>query len=61
MRAIKAYDILQVWSSLTDKWLDFATVRSDDIHIVKNHAAKKGFRVISGNMPDCGKVLLGGK
>ncbi len=58
MRAIKAYDILQI---LRDGvWMDYSTLRDADdfFNAEKFVRGSKAFRVVSGNMPNVGEVLL---
>lgn len=72
MREIKPYDILQVLHSsgvenvpLAQRkgWMDYSTLRDEsDFHqakiLVAHSTREKAFRVVSGNMPDRGTVIL---
>lgn len=71
-REMKPYDILQVLFSSGEEttplaqrkdWEDYSTLRDEgDFHQAKVLVAlstrEKAFRVISGNMPDRGSVIL---
>jgi len=59
MRAIKAYDILQVRDG--SAWLDYVTLRDDieiDAAVRRVNDNDDRYRIVSGNMPGVGEVLL---